>query len=37
VALNGGRRVHIVFDSDIVLKPEVYKAMLRLKTFLEGR
>jgi hypothetical protein len=36
VALNG-RRAHIVFDSDIVLKPEVYAAMLRLKTFLEGR
>lgn len=36
VALNN-RRVHIVFDSDIVLKPEVYAAMLRLKNFLEGR
>ena len=37
VALNGDRRVHIVFDSDIMLKPEVYRAMLMLKTFLEGR
>jgi hypothetical protein len=36
VALNN-RRVHIVFDSDIMLKPEVYAAMLRLKKFLEGR
>ncbi len=36
-ALNGDRRVHIVFDSDIMLKPEVYRAMLMLKTFLEGR
>jgi Domain of unknown function (DUF3854) len=36
VALND-RRVHVVFDSDIVLKPEVYAAMLRLKSFLEGR
>jgi hypothetical protein len=36
VALNG-RRVCIVFDSDIMLKPEVYKAMERIKTFLEFR
>lgn len=36
VALND-RRVHIVFDSDIMLKPEVYAAMLRLDKFLEGR
>ncbi len=37
VALNDGRRVHIVFDSDIMLKPNVYAAMLRLKNFLESR
>jgi hypothetical protein len=36
IALNG-RQVYIVFDSDIVLKPEVYRAMVRLKNFLEGR
>jgi Domain of unknown function (DUF3854) len=36
VALNG-REVYIVFDSDIMLKPEVYKAMVRLKAFLESR
>ena len=37
IALNGDRRVHIVFDSDIMLKPGVYEAMRRLKAFLEGR
>jgi hypothetical protein len=37
IALNGGRRAYIVFDSDVMLKPGVYKAMLRLKAFLEGR
>lgn len=31
-----GREVYIVFDSDIMLKPEVYAAMLRLKAFLKG-
>jgi len=36
VALNG-REVYVVFDSDIVLKPEVYGAMARVKAFLEGR
>lgn len=36
MALND-RQVHIVFDSDIMLKPKVYTAMLRLKKFLEGR
>ena len=36
VALND-REVYIVFDSDIVLKPEVYRAMVRVKAFLEGR
>ncbi|MDQ3862955.1 MAG: DUF3854 domain-containing protein [Actinomycetota bacterium] len=37
VALNDDREVYIVFDSDIVLKPEVYSGMVRLKAFLEGR
>jgi hypothetical protein len=36
VALNG-REVYIVFDSDVMLKPEVYAALARLKAFLEGR
>ncbi len=36
VALNS-RRVYLVFDSDIMLKVPVYRAMLRLKAFLEGR
>jgi hypothetical protein len=31
------REVYIVFDSDVALKPEVYKALLRLKVFLESR
>ncbi|MDP9479392.1 MAG: DUF3854 domain-containing protein [Actinomycetota bacterium] len=35
-ALND-REVYIVFDSDVSLKPEVQAAMLRLKSFLEGR
>lgn len=37
VALNDDREVHIVFDSDIMLKPEVHAAMCRLKKFLESR
>jgi hypothetical protein len=37
VALNGGREVNIVFDSDVMLKREVHQAMVRLKAFLEGR
>jgi hypothetical protein len=37
VALNGGRRVYIVFDSDVMLKPGVHEAMRRLKAFLEDR
>ena len=37
VALSNGRRVFIVFDSDVTLKPSVHKALTRLKTFLEGR
>jgi Domain of unknown function (DUF3854) len=36
VALND-RQVYIVFDSDVMLKPQVYKAMVRLKAFLESR
>jgi hypothetical protein len=36
LALNG-REVYIVFDSDIMLKLGVYRAMVRLKAFLEGR
>jgi Domain of unknown function (DUF3854) len=36
IALNG-RRVYIVFDSDVMLKPEVHAALVRLKSFLEGR
>jgi hypothetical protein len=31
------RQVYVVFDSDIMLKPDVYKAMLRIKSFLEFR
>jgi hypothetical protein len=36
VALNG-REVYIVFDSDVMLKLGVYRALGRLKAFLEGR
>ena len=36
VALDG-RRVYVVFDSDVMIKPEVHKALKRLKGFLEGR
>jgi len=36
VALNG-RQVYIVFDSDVMLKKEVYSALVRLKAFLEAR
>lgn len=36
IALNE-REVFIVFDSDIALKPEVHRALVRLKAFLEGR
>jgi hypothetical protein len=32
-----GRQAYIVFDSDIMLKPAVYKDMLRLKNILEFR
>ena len=36
VALNG-RRIYVVFDSDVMLKPEVHAALVRLKIFLESR
>jgi len=36
IALNG-RDVYIVFDSDIVCKPQVHGALVRLKNFLESR
>jgi hypothetical protein len=36
VALNG-RKVYIVFDSDVMEKGEVYAALCRLKNFLESR
>ena len=32
-----GRQVYIVFDSDVMLKPEVHGALVRLKGFLELR
>jgi Domain of unknown function (DUF3854) len=36
VALND-REVYIMFDSDVMLKPEVSAALVRLKPFLESR
>lgn len=36
VALNS-RRVHVVFDSDVMTKPEARAALSRLKAFLESR
>lgn len=36
VALNG-RPIYVVFDSDVMLKPAVHKALVRLKGFLEKR
>jgi hypothetical protein len=36
IALND-REVYIVFDSDVMLKPQVYNALARLKPFLESR
>lgn len=36
IALNG-RTTYIVFDSDVMLKPEVHSALGRLKAFLESR
>src|SRR5215217_1484744 len=32
-----GREVYVVFDSDVMLHPQVYAALERLKQFLEGR
>ena len=37
VALNNGRRVYIVFDSDVMLKPGVHEALRRVKALLESR
>jgi Domain of unknown function (DUF3854) len=37
VALNNGRRVYIVFDSDVMLKPGVHNALRRVKALLESR
>jgi hypothetical protein len=36
VALNG-RRTYIVFDSDVMLKPQVHAALVRLRAFLEAK
>ena len=36
IAFNG-RDAYIVFDSDVMTKPAVYAALVRLKAFLEGR
>jgi len=36
IALNG-RTVYVVFDSDVMVKPEVHRALIRLKVFLERR
>jgi hypothetical protein len=36
IALNG-RQVNVVFDSDVIIKPQVHKALSRLKAFLESR
>jgi len=36
VALNG-REVYIVFDSDVMLKPQVYHALTRLKSLLDSK
>ncbi len=36
VALND-RQVYVVFDSDVMMKPEVSRALARLKDFLESR
>jgi hypothetical protein len=36
IALNG-RKVYIVFDSDVMEKKEVHSALVRLKAFLESR
>ena len=36
VALNG-RQVYVIFDSDVMLKPQVHGALARFKPFLESR
>jgi hypothetical protein len=36
IALNG-RRIYIVFDSDVMLKPQVHAALVRLRAFLEAK
>ena len=36
VALNS-RQVYVIFDSDVMLKPQVHAALTRLKPFLESR
>lgn len=36
VALNG-RDVYVVFDSDVMTKPEVHQALTRLRAFLEAK
>jgi hypothetical protein len=37
IALNGGRQVYIVFDSDVMLNPQVHAALARLRAFLEAK
>lgn len=37
VALNAGRPVFIVFDSDVALKPEVFQALRRQRALIESR
>jgi hypothetical protein len=37
IALNDDRPVSIIYDSDVMRKPAVYKALVRLKAFLESR
>jgi hypothetical protein len=37
IALNNGRRVYIVFDSDVMLQPGVHEALRRVKALLESR
>lgn len=32
-----GRRVYIVFDSDVMTNPHVHSVLVRLKAFLESR
>ena len=37
IALNGGRPVYLVFDSDVTVKRDVHAALVRLRDFLAGR